>query len=140
MNTKYEDIIKFQYSGSQRDDKMSIEARAAQFAPFAALTGHSAAISEVARHTDSMVERSESRSEVLDRRYAVLKERIKDHPEINIAYFLPDEKKAGGSYVHIKDRVKGVDEYKAVISTYSGKEIPFICIMDMWGDIFKDME
>lgn len=73
--------------------------RAAQFAPFAALTGHSEAIDETARLTDSKIELDEYEKEIIDRKLRIITENISTMPEITVCYFVPDEKKAGGAYV-----------------------------------------
>ena len=108
---KYDDIIELPHHVSARHPQMPPADRAAQFSPFAALTGHEAAIQETARLTDAFVELDEDRKEELDEQLQMLKENQSQRPEIEITYFQPDLKKAGGTYMTIRGRVKKVDEY-----------------------------
>ena len=108
---KYDDIIDLPHHVSARHPQMSPSDRAAQFSPFAALTGHEAAIKETARLTDAFVELDEDRKEELDEQLQMLKENQSQRPEIEVTYFQPDLKKTGGSYMTIRGRVKKVDEY-----------------------------
>ena len=109
---KYDDIIDLPHHVSARHPQMSPSDRAAQFSPFAALTGHEAAIKETARLTDAFVELDEDRKEELDEQLQMLKENQSQRPEIEVTYFQPDLKKTGGTYMTIRGRVKKVDEYK----------------------------
>lgn len=108
---KYDDIIDLPRHVSARHPQMPLSDRAAQFSPFAALTGHEAAIKETARLTDAFVELDEDRKEELDEQLQMLKENQSQRPEIEVTYFQPDLKKAGGTYMTIRGRVKKVDEY-----------------------------
>lgn len=108
---KYDDIIDLSHHVSVSHPQMPLSDRAAQFSPFAALTGHEAAIKETARLTDAYVEMDEDRKEELDEQLQMLKENQLQRPEIEVTYFQPDLKKAGGTYMTIRGRVKKVDEY-----------------------------
>ena len=108
---KYDDIIDLPRHVSARHPQMPLSDRAAQFSPFAALTGHEAAIKETARLTDAFVELDEDRKEELDEQLQMLKENQSQRPEIEVTYFQSDMKKAGGTYMTIRGRVKKVDEY-----------------------------
>lgn len=100
---RYDDIINLPHYEPKTHPRMSAEKRAAQFAPFAALTGYEDAVGETARLTDDMVELEDSALEELDRR---LKEACGTQKEITITYFVPDERKSGGAYVKIRGQIK----------------------------------
>ncbi|MFG6319323.1 MAG: hypothetical protein K1W33_05650, partial [Clostridia bacterium] len=108
MNTtnKYDDIINLPHYISKKHPQMSIEARAAQFAPFAALTGHSEAIRETARLTDERIEIDEDLKVIIDSKLRMIQKKISLKPTVSITYFVPDEKKKGGEYVTIVGNVK----------------------------------
>lgn len=128
MNTgtghKYDDIIHLPRHVSSRHPQMSLADRAAQFSPFAALTGHEAAIQETARLTDEFIELDEDQKAQLDERLRLLKENQFRKPEIEVTYFQPDGKKSGGAYVTVRGRVKKIDEYGRSIVFVDGTMIP----------------
>jgi hypothetical protein len=113
--------------------------RAAQFAPFAALTGYDAAIKETARLADEKVELDEYLKEALSDRLQIIADRIKEHPEIAITYFQPDARKNGGAYVTTIDTTKKIDEYERVIVMNDGTAIPIDDIISIDGQIFETM-
>lgn len=94
MSGPYDDIIRLPHPTSSRHPRMPISDRAAIFSPFAALTGHAAAIQETARLTDQRIELDEDTKAELDRRQAILLEHIGEQPEVTITWFCPDEKRA----------------------------------------------
>lgn len=108
----YDDIIDLPRHVSTTRPQMSRENRAAQFSPFAALTGYDAAIRETARLTDEKIELGEGAVADLDMKLGMLADLIDDHPEIAMIYFRPDEKKSGGSYVTVAGALKKIDEYE----------------------------
>ena len=97
--TNYEDIINLPHHISSKRPQMSMLDRAAQFSPFAALTGYDDAIHETGRLTDEKIDLSEEEKEALDRKQQILMERLCDHPALTVTYFVPDPKKSGGAYV-----------------------------------------
>lgn len=111
--------------------------RAAQFSPFAALTGYDAAISETERLTDEWTDLVEETKAMLDMKQYYLLEIISDQPEITATYFVPDEKKAGGAYVTVTGNLKRIDEYERLLILTNGKKIPMDEIADIESDIFK---
>ena len=116
MNNPYEDIMHLSRPISTRHLPMSMHDRAAQFSPFAALTGYDAAIEETARLTDRQTELAESGKEVLDKKIRAIQDVIDTMPEVTMTYFEPDLRKVGGAYRTISGRVKKIDEYnKALI-------------------------
>jgi len=120
----YDDIIDLPHHVSEGRPRMPIGDRAAQFSPFAALTGHEAAIKEMARLTDNRKEVDENLKAILDEKLQIIQEHLPEQPEIVITYFKPDEKKAGGLYVEITGCVKKVDSSKGRVIMQDGKEIP----------------
>ena len=116
MNNPYEDIMHLSRPVSTRHIPMSMHDRAAQFSPFAALTGYDAAIEETARLTDHQAELAESSKDVLDKKIRAIQDIIDTMPEVTVTFFEPDLRKAGGAYRTITGRVKKIDEYnKALI-------------------------
>jgi len=105
MEKKYEAILDAPAHVSETRPRMPMRDRAAQFAPFAALTGYDAAVAEAARLTGTRVELDESAKEELDRSLRALAERLKERPEAEVCYFVPDARKAGGEYVTVRGRV-----------------------------------
>jgi hypothetical protein len=131
MTDSYDDIINLPHHVSKSHAQMSMMNRAAQFAPFAALTGHSAAIEETARLTDEQQELAEEDSDALNQKMAYLRETINEHPTITITYFEPDKKKAGGKYKSIEGLLQNIDDYTQTIVLKSGVSVPFASILDI---------
>ena len=86
MKDQYDDIINLPHHVSKTRPQMSMVDRAAQFSPFAALTGYDAAIKETGRLTDEKVNLSEEEKEALDRKQQILMEWLGDHPALTICY------------------------------------------------------
>ena len=123
MNPKYsklKNITRPQYPDLP---PMSIEDRAAQFSPFAAVVGYDDAVEETARYTDSMVELSEDEIVLLNGALAKLRESIDKKPQIRVTYFVPDAKKDGGEYVSKTGTVKRIDEYENVLIFTDGDKV-----------------
>ena len=135
MNHPYDDIINLPHHVSERHPQMSMYNRAAQFAPFAALTGHDSAITAAARLTEAEEELSESDAEVLNRKLAYLQS-LDEKPTISVTYFVPDDKKEGGSYHTATGIVKSVEPDKGVLQFEDGTGIPVIRIKDIDGECF----
>lgn len=136
----YDDIINLPHHVSKRHPQMSPFNRAAQFSPFAALTGHDAAIQETARQTDAFIELDEDRKRYLDERLRLLREHIAQHPECDITYFQPDEKKNGGHYLTIHGKIKTIDAYKHRIIFTDGTAVPVGHIFSIQGKLFQSRE
>ena len=136
MSGPYDDIIHLPHPTSKNRPRMSIHDRAAQFSPFAALSGHAAAIAETARLTDRKLELDEDTKAELDRRQAILLEHISERPEITITWFRPDEKKAGGAYVTTTGRLKKIDEIERVLVLTDGTRIPLEDVAGLESDSF----
>ena len=97
----YEDIIHLPHPVSRIHPPMDRINRAAQFAPFAALTGYDAAIQETGRLTDRFVELEEYEQSLLEERLKWLKQHLTEEPVVTMVYFYLDERKSGGSYVQL---------------------------------------
>lgn len=138
MKHPYDDIIDLPHHVSERHPQMSMYNRAAQFAPFAALTGHDAAITEAARLTDAELELFESDAEVLNRKLAFILQHIKDYILVEIVYFEPDGKKAGGSYRTKAGFIKESDPLAGTLEMDDGSLIPIRHIRDIKGDCFEE--
>lgn len=120
----YDDIIRLPHHVSATRPHMSLLDRAAQFSPFAALTGYDSAMKETARLTERRMELSEDEKSVLDRRFNILQEYIGEQPKITGVYFVPDAKKDGGRYDTVTALVKKLDVYRGVLIMKEGSEIP----------------
>ena len=105
--------------------------RAAQFAPFAALTGHDMAVREVARLTADKIELDESSITRLNEKIKLLKEHLLNQPMVTITYFKHDEKKSGGAYVTTDGYVKKIDDYHNILEMREGTRIFFSDIFDI---------
>ncbi|MBR1393067.1 MAG: hypothetical protein IJ561_04455 [Ruminococcus sp.] len=135
----YDDIIDMQYPFGLPRQRMSLSDRAAQFASFKALTGFEDEIDEAVRPTSQRPETDESAAEVIDRRLMQLNDRISqgEQPQVRIVYFVPDEKKEGGSYVTLEATVKRIDSIFGNILTAEGITIPISDIYGLYGDMFE---
>lgn len=103
---------------------MSLSDRAAQFAPFAALSGHSAALVETARLTERRIELDEDVKAALDLKQQMLMDRIDEHPDVSVTWFQPDGKKDGGRYVTTTGRLKRIDEVERVLVMEDKTTVP----------------
>ena len=112
---RYDDVIYRQHPTSKKYPRMSRMNRAAQFAPFAALTGYEESIEETARLTDRRIELSEYEIEELNAKLNFIQEHIKERPEVTITYFQPDERKEGGAYITVTGKVRRIDEVNGVL-------------------------
>ena len=135
MAENYEDIITLPHHISKKHRPMPREARAAQFAPFAALTGYESDVNEAARYTGKRRELGEYETERLNRRINEIRDGIHGNTEVIITYFKPDEKKAGGEYLNIGGRVRKIDDYGRTLTLTSGALIPLDDISEI---VFKD--
>lgn len=130
----YDDIIELPHHVSVRHPQMPLRDRAAQFSPFAALTGHEAAIQETARLTEDFIELDEDRKEQLNEQFRVLGENQSLRPEIEVTYFQPDERKDGGAYVTVCGRLKRVDAYGHQILLTDGTALSMEQIFSVKGE------
>ena len=140
MKDLYEDIINRPHHVSKTRPQMPMSDRAAQFAPFAALTGYESAIKETGRLTDEKIELDEESLTALDMKYQLLMEALDDAPEVTITYFQPDERKAGGKYVSATGAVKKVDDFERRITMQDGTKIPMDDVLSIEGELFSVLE
>lgn len=138
QNDNYEDIINLPHHTSKKHPRMSLGARSAQFAPFAALTGYDEVLIETARLTNERIEIDDTIKVIIDSKLQIIKEHIKEMPVITFMYFVPDTKKDGGKYVTIMGNVKKIDEYRNVLVLENKTEIPIDEIIDINGEIVKN--
>ena len=138
MTGPYDDIIHLSHPTSAKHPRMPIQDRAAIFSPFAALTGHSAAIAETARLTDRRMELVEDTKMELDLKQQVLNDIIEEHPEITVTWFRPDERKEGGAYVTTAGRLKRIDEVERALVLTDGTAIPLADVVGIEGDCFRE--
>ena len=130
MSGKYEDILHLPHPDSPKHPRMSLHDRAAQFSPFAALTGHSAAIAETGRLTDQRVEMDEYEMARVDAELQRLQELLPGEPTASITYFVQDERKNGGSYQTVTRSVKRIDAVSGMIQM---TDRPLIPIADVFS-------
>ena len=112
---RYDDVINRQHPTSKKHPRMSNMNRAAQFAPFAALTGYEESIAETARLTDRRIELSEYEIEELNAKLNFIQDHIKEHPKVTVTYFQPDERKEGGAYITVSGKVRRIDEVNKTV-------------------------
>ena len=135
--SKYDDIINLPHYVSRTRPPMSMENRAAQFAPFAALSGHYEAINETARQTSSKIELSEGDLANLTKR---LDFAIQLQSPVTITYFQPDSHKKGGQYVTAHGIIKKIDEYDGCIIFTDKRSIRLADVLSIDGNIFNDFD
>ena len=144
----YADILTLPHHKAANRPHMSMHDRAAQFSPFAALTGFDGVIAETGRRTDRKIELSESQMTLLDQKMALIDDAIRDrcHPVVTVVYFVPDAKKDGGSYQEYTGKVRQVDsaERKLVFladnNRSAGKEISIEDILEIHDDLVDYMD
>ena len=140
MNGKYDKIMELPHHVSKTRPQMPMSDRAAQFAPFAALTGYDAAIKETRRLTDERIELDVEALSALDMKYQLLMEALDEAPEVTITYFRPDERKAGGKYVSAVGAVKKIDDFERRITMQDGAKIPMDDVLSIEGELFSVLE
>ena len=139
MKDQYNDIINLPHHVSKTRRQMSMLDRAAQFSPFAALTGYDAAIKETGRLTDEKINLSEEEKEALDRKQQILLEKLADHPALTVTFFVPDEKKLGGAYVTKSGNLKKIDEFERLMQLTDGTKIPLNDVVKIESELFRNM-
>lgn len=138
MNNRYDEIINLPHHVSKTRPQMPMSDRAAQFAPFAALTGYDSAIKETGRLTDERIELDEEALTALDMKYQLLMDALNEAPKVTITYFQPDERKSGGEYVTVTGTVKKVDDFERLITMQNGTKIPMDDVLAVDGGLFGD--
>lgn len=136
----YEDIINLPHHISPTRQQMPMSDRAAQFSPFAALTGYDAAIKETRRLTDTKIELDDEELHNLNLKFQLLVEFLEDAPEVAITYFKADERKAGGAYLEATGIVKKLDDFERRITMQNGTKIPMDDVLSIDGEMFSSLE
>lgn len=128
---RYEDIINLPHHRSSKRAHMSLHDRAAQFAPFAALTGHEEAIEETARLTDEEVILDENTIEKINQKLYDIVQHLPEKRNVVITYFRPDTLKQGGAYLTDVGSVNKVDEKAKKVFMDSGMAIDMEQIVEV---------
>lgn len=134
----YDDIINLPHHESKKHPKMPALDRAAQFMPFAALTGHNAAVTETARLTENKMELDETRKEELGERLQFIREQLWRKPQVSITYFVPDTKKDGGTYFTVTGAVRKIEEARHQVIMENGTVIPMDDIYEIESTLLFD--
>ena len=137
---RYDSIKKLPHYQSVTRPHMSLYDRAAQFSPFAALTGYDDAVKETARLTDTKAELDEYEKAAINERLNRIQDTFDVQPEVSITYFLPNKKKSGGAYITVTGCVKKVDEYEHVVVMRNGTKVHIDDIAEIDGEIFEMLE
>ena len=137
---KYKDIINLPHHQSKRRPRMSMIDRAAQFSPFAALTGHNDAIIETARLTDRKIELDEGTKSVLNEKIQMISDYLSEMPTVTFTHFEPDIKKDGCAYLKTTGTVKKIDDFNKEIYLTDGTIILIEHIYEIESELFKLME
>ena len=135
MDDRYNDIINLPHHQSKKRPRMSIYDRAAQFAPFSALTGHDDAIRETARLTDRKIELDDYDKMLLDNKMNFILNHISEQPEIKVTYFIPDSNKQGGMYLDFAGNIKRFDTVERKICFTDKTEIFVDDIIEIKSEI-----
>lgn len=135
---KYDDIIHLPHHTSDHRAGMPMIDRAAQFSPFAALTGYEDVIEETGRLTESSTELTQSGKDALNEKFCILAEHCRVNPQVTVTYFEPDRRKTGGSYVTVTARIKKVDVYEQVLRLMDDREIPMETICSIKSDLLRE--
>ena len=137
---KYNDIINLPHHVSKKHPQLSKASYAAQFSPFAALTGYEGIVSEAARFTNERVELGDKEKDILNAKLQIIGEHIKEHPELELTYFQKDKKKTGGAYLKKTAQIKRIDDLERIMYFMDGTNLPMDDITDMQGEIFWFLE
>lgn len=127
-NGKYKDIINLPHHVSETRPRMPIESRAAQFLPFAALSGYDDAVRESARRTREKTELAEDAREALD---DALRRAVSGGAEVDVTYFVPDARKSGGEYVTVRGQIKRVDPVEGLLYLSGGERIELDAVLNV---------
>lgn len=138
MSDSYEDIINMPHHTSRKHPRMSMENRAAQFAPFAALTGFSDEVKETARLTDRRIELEDEFKLIISNKLNYLLENKDKRSEVIVTYFVYDGKKSGGMYVDKKGIIKKINLQEGIIIFEDKEVISINEIIDIEGEAFKN--
>lgn len=140
MTDIYDDIINLPHHVSSTREQMPMIDRAAQFSPFAALTGYGDAIKETGRLTDEKIDLDEDSLAFLNMRFQKLADCLEENPEVSITYFVADEKKPGGAYTTVTGTIKRIDDFERIIIMRSGLKVPMDDVISLESEVFPAIE
>jgi hypothetical protein len=133
----YADILDRPHHKSPTRPQMSLYDRAAQFSPFAALTGYEAAVEETARLTDTKLVMTEDKKQILDEKLHLLLDAAEHPPLVRITYFIPDGRKEGGAYETVTGRVRSLDPYGGHLVLTDKRTIPLENLWELDWDSYE---
>lgn len=139
MSERYDDIIRLPHHVSPTRPRMSMADRAAQFSPFAALTGYDGVVRETARLTDERRAQDEYAQQALSERLALLNASLRQKPAVSVTYFVKDGRKPGGSHVTLTGTVKKIDAAARRLLMDSGAAVPMDDITALEGPLFEGL-
>lgn len=139
MTEKYDDMIHLTYPFSKKRVGMSMIDRAAQFSPFAALSGYEEVLLETSRLTQSKITLSEDEKYMLDLKQVLLMDAISENPYVSITYFLPDAAKSGGHYACVSGKLKRVLPNERLYILENGTAVPFDDVSYLDSDLFQNL-
>ena len=137
LENEYEDIIDLPHHKSKKHHSMSLDARLAQFAPFAALTGYDEEIKETSRITTERADIDDNLKIILDEKLQIIRKKLEIKPLVTLTYFKQDLKKSGGKYITVIGNVKKIDEFRNIIILEDNTEIPITELIEISGEIFN---
>lgn len=135
----YADVINLPHHELTSRQRMPRINRAAQFAPFAALTGYDDAVKETARLTTERIELDEATKSELNEKLQIALDKADEEPVITITYFVPDSKKQGGAYVDVTGVIKRIDEYERKVIFTDKTTVPIDEIFEIDGEIYNNI-
>ena len=138
--SRYDDIINLPHHVSKTRKPMPIINRAAQFAPFAALTGHDEAVAETARQTTPKQILSSDEQEILSKRLAYAIDHISERPNLTFTYFIPDTLKDGGRYVTITGVIRKYDALEKTVVLETNEILLIDNILSTSGEMIEKLQ
>ena len=139
MSKNYDDIINLPHFESKKHPRMSLEARSAQFAPFAALNGYEDAVKETARLTEKRIEIDDGLKQILNNKLQYILENNDITPNVIFTYFLSDKRKSGGKYIEKAGNIKKIDHINGYVILKDKSKIKIDDIINITSDIFNQI-
>lgn len=140
MTFPYDDILDHPRYTPKNREPLPMKSRAAQFSPFAALTGYDDAIAEAHRLTEEKRPLTSEEETILNMKHKILVKHLKDHPILSISHFVPDERKSGGRYETKTGPVVAINEFMGWLRFADGTKIFFTNLFSMEGKLFDDLD
>ena len=136
----YEDIINLPHHTSLNHPRMSMEKRASQFSPFAALTGYEDLVKESARLTDKKIDLDDGVKQILNNKLQIINQNINNKIEVTFTYFVPDKFKSGGKYIDYTGTIKKIDNYNNLIIMDDMTKISITEIINIKSELFSNID